>query len=528
MVKWISQRSSEPLLGVRIPPGAQKRRISVNLHMKFTVPEEVLHIAKTLQNNGFEAYIVGGAVRDLIMNRNPKDWDITTNARPETIQSLFPRTVYENSFGTVGVVTDIDDSILQSKTESLKVIEVTPYRTEGEYRDSRHPENVTFVQSLEEDLGRRDFTINAIAYDPIEKSIKDPFEGQKDIKDKIIKTVRNPQERFSEDALRLMRAIRFAAELNFSIDLDTQQGIELLHGKLKNIAQERIRDEFIKILLSGNPMVGLFMCNSLGLLEYFLPELQLGLHVKQNQAHSFDVWGHNLRTCQHAADKNWGLDLRLAGLFHDIAKPHTRRWSEEKKDYTFHGHEVVGAKVTREIMSRMKFSREMIDKVSTLVRWHMFFSDTEQITLSAVRRIVSNVGQENIWDLMNLRICDRIGTGRPKENPYRFRKYKAMVEQALRDPISVKMLKINGEMIMEVTHETPGPKIGYVLHALLEEVLDNPEKNTFEYLSEKTKELIVLNVEDLKLIAEKGKKRQEEVEQFEINKLHMKHNVSKE
>ena len=495
--------------------------------MKFTIPEEVLNIVKTLQNNGFEAYIVGGSVRDLIMARNPKDWDITTNANPAQIQNIFPRTVYENTFGTVGVVTEIDDVLLSEKQDSLRVVEVTPYRTEGKYIDSRHPEMVVFVQSLEEDLSRRDFTVNAIAYDPVKGVVKDPFAGEKDIKDKIIRTVGNPEERFSEDALRLMRAVRFSAQLEFSIENDTQEAIKVLHGKLSLISIERIRDEFVKILLSDNPMLGLFMCNALGLLQHFLPELEMGVHVKQNQAHSFDVWGHNLRTCQHAADKKWGLDLRLAGLFHDIAKPHTRRWSKEKNDYTFHGHEVVGGKVTREIMSRMKFSREMIDKVSTLVRWHMFFSDTEQITLSAVRRIVSHVGEQNIWDLMNLRICDRIGTGRPKENPYRFRKYKAMVEQALRDPISVKMLKMNGEQIMEVTKQTPSKKIGYVLHALLEEVLEDPEKNTFEYLSQKAKELIILDVESLKLMGEQGKIKKEEVEAGEVEKLHMKHNVSK-
>ena len=494
--------------------------------MKFLIPQEVLFITKTLQNNGFEAYVVGGAVRDLIMGRTPKDWDITTNATPERIQVLFPRTVYENVFGTVGVVTETDDQILDAKEESLKVVEVTPYRMEGMYIDGRHPDSVSFVQSLEEDLARRDFTVNAIAYDPVSGVIKDPFEGQKDIKDKIIKTVGNPEERFNEDALRLMRAVRFGAQLEFTIESSTQNAIQLLHGKLSQISVERVRDEFVKILLSNNPMLGLFMSNALGILQHFLPELEMGVHVKQNQAHSFDVWGHNLRTCQHAADKKWALDLRLAGLFHDIAKPHTRRWSKEKNDYTFHGHEVVGGRVTREIMSRMKFSREMIDKVSTLVRWHMFFSDTEQITLSAVRRIVANVGEENIWDLMNLRICDRIGTGRPKENPYRFRKYKAMVEQALRDPISVKMLKIDGKQIMEVTHETPGPKIGYVLHALLEEVLENPEKNTFEYLSDKAKEFIVFDIGQLKLMAEKGKVKQNEIEENEIGKLHMKHNVS--
>lgn len=515
------------VIGGSNPSGSTIISFFCEFRMKFAIPKEVIYITETLQTNGFEAYVVGGSVRDLIMGREPKDWDVTTNASPQTIQTLFPRTVYENNFGTVGVVTDIDDEALNLKPESLRIVEVTPYRVDGEYLDGRHPEDVTFVASLEEDLARRDFTINAIAYNPKDGNVKDPFGGKKDIKDKIIKTVGIPEQRFSEDSLRLMRGVRFSAQLNFSLELETQKAITELHMKLNNVSVERIREEFTKILMSDSPMFGLFMCNALGLLQHFLPELEMGVHVKQNQAHSFDVWGHNLRTCQHAADKKWSLDLRLAGLFHDIAKPHTRRWSKEKNDYTFHGHEVVGGKVTREIMSRMKFSREMIDKVSTLVRWHMFFSDTEQITLSAVRRIVANVGEENIWDLMNLRICDRIGTGRPKENPYRFRKYKAMVEQALRDPISVKMLKINGEQIMEVTHETPGPKIGHVLHILLEDVLEDPKNNYFEYLSKKSKELIVLNINELKIMADKGKLKKEEVEDFEVKKLHMKHNVSK-
>ncbi len=494
--------------------------------MNFSIPHEVQGIVKTLKNNDFEAYVVGGAVRDSILGLTPKDWDVTTNATPEAIQRIFPRTVYENTFGTVGVVTELDDILLNKKPDSLKVIEVTPYRKEIGYSDARHPDKIEFVSSVEDDLARRDFTVNAIAYDPVSKVLKDPFNGQADIKDKVIRTVGNPSERFNEDALRLLRAIRFSVQLGFSIENHTQEAISVLHMKLKKVSQERVRDEFVKILLSNSPMLGLFMCNRLNILQHFLPELEMGLHVKQNQAHSFDVWGHNLRTCQHAADKNWSLDLRLAGLFHDIAKPHTRRWSDEKKDYTFHGHEVVGAKVTREIMDRMRFSREMIDKVSTLVRWHMFFSDTEQVTLSAVRRIVTNVGRENIWDLMNLRICDRIGTGRPKENPYRFRKYKTMVEQALRDPITVKMLKTNGERIMEVTHETPGPKIGFILLALLEEVLDDPDKNNQEYLDAKTRDLIKLPLIELQKLAHQGKERRDDVEQEEIKRLHKKHQVS--
>lgn len=493
--------------------------------MYFKVPEEVIRVVNVLQDNNFEAYIVGGSVRDLYMGVEPKDWDITTNALPHQIQSLFPRTVYENAFGTVGVVTELDDTLLSRKPEGLRVIEVTPYRTESGYSDGRHPDVVTFVSDIEIDLSRRDFTINAIAYDPRNNTIKDLFNGQKDIKDKVIRAVGDPKERFSEDGLRLMRAVRFSAQLNFSIENETQTAISLLHEKLPTISMERLRDEFVKILKSDSPMYGLFMCNALGLLQHFIPELEMGIHVKQNQAHSFDVWGHNLRTCQHAADKKWGLDLRLAGLFHDIAKPHTRRWSEEKKDFTFHGHEVVGAKVTREIMNRLRFSREMIEKVSTLVRWHMFFSDTEQVTLSAVRRIVANVGEENIWDLMNLRVCDRIGTGRPKENPYRFRKYKVMVEQALRDPITVKMLKIDGKDIMNVTQETPGPKVGFMLNILLEEVLDNPEKNIHEYLVSRVKELNNLTIDELQKMAFVAKKTRDDLENKEITMLHKKHNV---
>lgn len=494
--------------------------------MQNNIPKEVYTCLEALHKSGFEAYIVGGSVRDLIMGLQPKDWDINTNAKPGEIQALFPRTVYENTFGTVGVVTEEDDVILENKPLSLRIIEITPYRTEAVYSDGRHPDTVHFGASLEDDLSRRDFTVNAIAYNPLKDIVIDPFKGQIDIANKVLKAVGNPKDRFEEDALRMLRLARFSAQLGFSIEKETFEAVKMVHMKLKMVSMERIRDEFVKILLSKDPMYGLFMCNALGILQHFIPELEMGIHVKQNQAHSFDVWGHNLRTCQHAADKGWALDLRLAGLFHDIAKPHTRRWSEEKKDYTFHGHEVVGAKVTREIMNRLKFSREITEKIATLVRWHMFFSDVEQITLSAVRRMVSNVGEDNIWDLMNLRICDRIGTGRPKENPYRFRKYKAMVEQALRDPVTVKMLKTNGKRIMDVTQETPGPKIGYILLALLEEVLENPDKNNENYLDSKATELVQLPLLKLQELADKGRQKRDDVESEEVGKLHMKHNVS--
>ena len=272
-------------------------------------------------------------------------------------------------------------------------------------------------------------------------------------------------------------------------------------------------------------MNALVLAQQLGILEYIVPDLIRGIGIEQNQAHSYDVFEHNLRTMQHAADKGWSFDIRLAGLYHDIAKPETRRRSEEKDDWTFHGHDVVGSRVTKKALEHMRFSRETIEKVVKLVRWHMFFSDPEQITLSAVRRMITNVGKENIENLLNLRICDRIGTGRPKEQPFRFRKYKAMVDQALRDPISVTMLKTDGARIMEKFHVKAGPIIGYTLHALLEEVLDDSALNTEEYLDKRSEELLHLPEYKLKELGEAGKLRREAAEDEEIKHIMEKHHV---
>ena len=281
----------------------------------------------------------------------------------------------------------------------------------------------------------------------------------------------------------------------------------------------------MRILNSSQPMNALVLAQQLGILEFIVSDLIRGIGIEQNQAHSYDVFGHNLRTMQHAADKGWDFDIRLAGLYHDISKPETRRWSDEKNDWTFHGHDVVGSRVTKKALEDLHFSRETIDKVVKLVRWHMFFSDPEKITLSAVRRMIKNVGEENIWDLLNLRICDRIGTGRPKEQPFRFRKYKAMVDQALRDPISVSMLKTDGVRIMEKFHVKAGPIIGYTLHALLEEVLDDPDLNTEEYLDKRAEELLKLPEDTLRKLGEAGKERREVAEDEEIKHIMEKHHV---
>lgn len=277
--------------------------------------------------------------------------------------------------------------------------------------------------------------------------------------------------------------------------------------------------------MSANPMIGLVLCHKLGIISYLLPELEEGLHVKQGGEHIYDVWEHTLRVLQHAADKNYSLEVRLACLFHDIAKPRTAEPSAKKDGFTFYNHEIVGAKMAKNILSRLKFSRETSEKVVTLVRNHMFFSDSEQITLSAVRRIITRVGRENIEDLLKVRWCDRIGMGRPKENPYRLRKFQAMIDEALRQPTSVSMLKIDGNSVIRETGITPGPKIGFILHALLEEVLEKPELNTAEYLATRAIELAELDEAELKKLGEKGKEKIEELEGEALEEIKRKHHV---
>jgi tRNA nucleotidyltransferase (CCA-adding enzyme) len=482
------------------------------------IPHEVRTIHEAMKTAGYEAYLVGGCVRDLVLEREPKDWDITTNATPEEIQALFEETFYENEYGTVGVVTKSEDP-------RLKVIEITPYRIEGKYSNARHPDEVVFSKNLSDDLKRRDFTINAIAYDPSTETLIDEHGGQEDVKARRIATVGNPSERFEEDALRMLRAVRISAELDFAIEAHTAAGIAAQASQLGKISRERVRDELIRILMSPRPMQALYVAQKLGILKYVIPELEEGIGCAQNQAHSFDVFEHLMRSLQHAADKEWPLDVRLAALLHDVGKPATRAWSDEKNDWTFYGHDVVSAKMAKKILVDLKFPKETIEKVTTLVRLHMFFSDPDVVTLSAVRRVIARVGKENITELLNLRVCDRIGTGRPKAHPFRLRKYMSMVDEAMRDPVSVAMLNIDGSKIMELG-EKPGPRIGWILHALLEKVLDDPQKNTEEYLEKRASELMQLSELDLKKMGEQGKDRREEEDEAAVKKLREKHHVS--
>ncbi len=514
-----------------------------NLILK--IPKEVSHVTSTLEKAGFEAYLVGGCVRDLIMNKEPKDWDITTNAKPEQTIELFEKTVYENKFGTVGVFllmqagaphetvvsreTSKDDVL--HETPEYMIIEVTPYRIEAKYSDFRHPDEVKFSDNLTDDLKRRDFTINAMAYRKVKdnSNLTDIFGGLKDINDKIIRAVGNPDERFTEDALRMLRAVRFAVQLDFSLSSETVESILKNADLIKKISGERIRDEFVKIIMSENPSAGIVMLQKFNLLKNIIPELEEGIGCEQSGEHLYDVWEHLLYALNHATSKNWPLEIRLSALFHDIGKPRSRRLApagSSKKKFTFYGHEVVGARIAKKIMERLKFSQKEIVLVEKLVRNHMFFSDTELITLSAVRRIITKVGIENIWLLMNIRECDRVGM-KKKETPYRLRKYFAMIEEALHDPISVGQLKIDGEFMIKELGIKPGPRMGWILHALLEEVLDAPEKNTVEHLSELVKSLNILSDSELKTLGERGKEKKDELEEGEIEKLHSKHGVRK-
>ncbi|MEX2014074.1 MAG: HD domain-containing protein, partial [Parcubacteria group bacterium] len=272
------------------------------------------------------------------------------------------------------------------------------------------------------------------------------------------------------------------------------------------------------------PAVALDMASRLGLLGFISPEFEKGIGMEQNQAHAYTVWEHLLRTLNHAAQKDFPLHIRLAAFAHDVAKPHTRK--RLNNQWTFYNHEVVGARLSRTILSDLHFPKEIVEQAVKLVRWHMFFSDTEKITLSAVRRIVRNVGPDLIWDLVNLRVCDRIGTGRPKETPFRLRKYKSMIQEVMRDPISVKQLGIDGANIMKLTGLGPGPHIGFILEILLSEVLEDPKLNNTEYLEKRVRELHTLKPEELAKLGKVARAKNQSDEEREIEKIREEYRVS--
>ena len=502
------------------------------------IPKEVKVIIKKLRNNGFEAYIVGGCVRDFLRNGEPDDWDITTNAKPKEIQKIFSKSFYENKFLTVTVQTG-------SQNPKLKEIEITTYRSEAKYSDKRHPDEVKFAKTIEKDLARRDFTVNAIAIEiptsakatagkqnaktefpfmetrgkkrtefssPIK--IIDPFNGQVDLKAKIIRAVGNPEERFSEDALRMLRAVRFAIILDGSaswrIEENTEMAIQKNASWIEVISKERIRDELLKIIMGERAAEGIESLRKLSLLKYIIPEIEEGYGISQNKHHVYEVYEHNLRSLDFAAKKNFNRYVRLAALFHDIGKPRVKKG--EGPEATFYNHEVVGAKMTFQILSRLKFPKKDIEKITKLVRYHLFYYNPEEVGESSIRRLVRQVGPENTEELLQVRMADRIGSGVPKAEPYKLRHMRYVIERVSQDPISVKMLKVNGNDLMKILNIKPGPKIGQILDILLGYVLEDPKKNEKEFLEKEIEKLGKLSEKELSSLSQKARKEREKIE----------------
>ena len=464
---------------------------------KNSIPEGVRKTAGDLDRAGFEAYLVGGCVRDLFLGREPKDWDIATNAKPEEIQKIFSESVYENEFGTVAVKT------------KPGIIEVTTYRQEGKYTDKRHPDEIKFAKTIEEDLARRDFTINAVAL-KIDGEIVDIFGGRADLKNKILRAVGQPEKRFNEDALRLLRAVRLAAELDFAIDSETATGIRKNAALLGMIAQERIRDELVKLTMTEGAAQGLRQLADLGLLKYVIPELLEGVDISQNKHHIYTVFDHNIRALDYAAKNNYSLEVRLAALLHDVGKPRTKRG--EGPDSTFYNHEVVGAQMTAKILDRLHFSKKIVEHVAQLVRFHLFYYNVGEVTAAGVRRFLRRVGPENVDDLIKVREADRIGSGVPKAVPYKLRHLLFMIEKVKLDPVDTRMLKVDGNDVMRLTALGPGPKIGEIMAVLLEEVLDNPKRNIKEDLEKRISELHQLSESELKQSAVAAREKKYEFE----------------
>jgi tRNA nucleotidyltransferase (CCA-adding enzyme) len=483
--------------------------------MKISVPKEVRCIGDALVKGGYEAYLVGGCVRDLVLKREPKDWDVTTSARPEEIQKIFPESVYENEFGTVGVKTGSEEG-------ELKVVEVTTFRIEGKYTDKRHPDQVDFARTIEEDLNRRDFTVNALAFDLGKKGeIVDFFDGIGDLKKKLVRAVGDPHRRFEEDALRLVRAVRFATELGFEIEKETADAIRDKAGLLEVIAKERIRDEFTKIIMASRAADGVVMLEDLGLLKFIMPELREGIGCGQNKHHIYTVFDHLLRSLNYAAEKNYSFVVRLAALLHDVGKPKTK--AGDGINSTFYNHEAVGARMTLKILDRLRFSKEVVEKVTHLVRFHFFYYNVGEVTEAGVRRFLRRVGPENVGDLIKVREADRIGSGTPKAVPYKLRHLLFMIDKVKKDPIHPKMLKLNGEDVMKILKIEPGRKIGQILAILLEEVLDDKGKNEKKYLTKRTIELNEFSEKDLMQMAEKARDKKDEFEggiEAEMKKRH--------
>lgn len=434
--------------------------------MKFEIPSKVETIIKTLEEAGFEAYAVGGCVRDTILGRRPDDWDITTSAAPDQVKALFRRTVDTGlKHGTVTVLMEKEG------------FEVTTYRLDGEYEDGRHPKEVTFTASLEEDLKRRDFTINAMAYNPV-RGLVDMFGGIADLEKKIIRCVGDPMERFTEDALRIMRAVRFSAQLGFEIEEKTEEALGVLAPNLKHVSAERIQAELVKLLVSPHPDY-LRTAYQAGITKEFLPEFDACMETEQNTPHHcFTVGEHTLHAL---ADIRADRVLRLTMLLHDIGKPVVKKTDENGRDH-FKTHGPVGERMAQTILRRLKFDNDTIKKVCRLIKWHDLRPSAQE---AEVRKAVYTIGE----DLFPLYLEVQRADMRAQSNYKRQQKQSRLdeVEQLYReitargDCVSLKNLAVTGTDLIKAGVK-PGKQIGEILDRLLQEVLENPELNEKELL----------------------------------------------
>jgi tRNA nucleotidyltransferase (CCA-adding enzyme) len=473
--------------------------------LKNRIPEYIFSVADVLVENDFDAYLVGGAVRDILLDRKPKDYDLATNALPEDIVKIFPKTVNTNAkFGTILVI------MTDEKGENFDV-EVTTYRKEEDYVGGRWPSKVEFTTDIKHDLSRRDFTINAMALNfkdildqgvSVEEVVFDPFDGIKDLETGIICAVGDPVERFSEDGLRAFKACRLASELDFIIDEATFQGIkETLHVAEK-ISMERVRDEFVKLLMySPKPSKGIDLLRQSGLLKIFLPELLDTIGVNQPKWHDDDVYTHSLKTLDLAEDS-----IKLAALFHDIGKPHTL--TEDEDGIHFYGHDKVGSEITGKIMKRLKFSNSEIKRVQSLVRWHMFYypsaewrkeNELDSIVENvndggwsdgAIRRFIKNIGgEELIDDLFKLRIADATSNTKSPFETVEIEALQQRISEVRQKDMALKVtdLDVSGVDLKNILGIDPGPNMGKVLNFLLDKVIEEPSLNKKDKLIELAK-----------------------------------------
>lgn len=442
------------------------------------LPDTITHFMQTFRDNHFEIYVVGGTVRGLLMETPVTDWDFTTNAKPEEIRNLFPHSFYNNTYGTVGIPTEMN--------KGQQIFEVTTYRSESGYTNARHPDQVTWSDKITDDLARRDFTINAIAFDG--KSTIDPYKGREDINNKVIRAVGDPDIRFTEDALRLMRAVRQAAQLGFTIEDKTLGSIQKNAEKINQISGERIRDEFFKLLSSSHPAEGILLLRSTGILKYILPEVEKNFDVDQKSPerhHIYDVGTHLVESLRHCPSPD--VITRFATLIHDVGKAETYRKDPKTKIITFYNHEVVGEQMASVIADRFKLSKDQKKKLLLLVRHHQFTVSEEQ-TDKAIRRFIRQIGVENIEDMLALRTGDRLGSG-SKKTSWRTELFKKRLVEVQKIPFTVHALKITGHDVMNVLNIKPGPEIGDIMDQIFEEVDDEKIPNKRDALLNRLKEI---------------------------------------